>query len=395
MRIRFSLSLAASLLCCFAPGRTARAQDDEPTLVVPVPPPAAVRVTVDSFRTPDGRLRAFSVTRSVRANGKTPIVIFANSAGTFARSARTYKEWARLVTTRGFAGVLYDAPELDFSQSADVRVQLGVETLDSLARALERSAAMLRLEARQLIIWAGSSQTTVGTPFSLEGDRPVAGYVLYYGSGSAREPRADVPVFMVRSGQDSPTLNAAMDTLAVQLTRVGAPLIIVHHPAGAHGFDMVDSTRTSAEVIAQTLDFMSRAVDPAYHAAVVADASLGRAAAAYATGQWSVAARLYQEMAARRPGDRIVIWRLGLAQLQNTQPAEALASFDRARTLGQGGARDIGLPATRAALRAQQGARAIEWLNWALESYPPIRAEVERDAELSSLLLDPAVRRPS
>lgn len=395
MRIRLPLALSAAVICCLSLGRTARAQEDEPTLVVPVPLPAAVRVTVDSFRTPDGKWRAYSVTKGVRANGKTPIVIFANSAGTFPRSARTYKEWARLVTTRGFAGVLYDAPELDFSQSPDARTRLGVETLDSLARTLGRRAATLRLETRQVIIWAGSSQTTVGTPFSLEGDRPVAGYVLYYGSGSAREPRADVPVFMVRSGQDSPSLNTAMDTLAVQLTRVGAPLIIVHHPAGAHAFDMVDSTRTSAEVIAQTLDFMTRAIDPAYHAAVVADASLGRAAAAYATGQWSVAARLYQEMAARRPGDRIVTWRLGLAQLQNAQPAEALASFDRARTLGQGGARDIGLPATRAALRAHQGGRAIEWLNWALESYPPIRAEVERDAELSSLLLDPAVRRPS
>ena len=46
--------------------------------------------------------------------------------------------------------------------------------------------------------------------------------------------------------------------------------------------------------------------------------------------------------------------------------------------LGQGGARDIGLPAIRAALRAGNTTRAVEWLRWALRGYPMIETEMPR-----------------
>jgi hypothetical protein len=322
-----------------------------------------VTVVVDSFPSADGTRRPFSITRRTASNEPLPVVRFANSGGTLVRNALAHQEWARLVTTRGFAGVLYDAPDVDFSRSADDRTRLGVATLDSVLRTLQRGQQSCAIDVQQVIDWAGSSQTQGGTPFALDGERPVAGYVLYYGSGTAATPRADVPVLTVRAGQDSPSLNASLDSLAVQLTQAGAPLTIVHYPAGAHAFDIVDSTRVSAEAIAQTLVFMSRAIDPTYRASVVAGAPLARAAAACASGRWNDAARLYGDAAAHRPSDRIVVWRLGMAQPANAQPSEALASFDRARALGQGGARDIGLPTTRAALRVQRTDRAVEWLN--------------------------------
>lgn len=75
-------------------------------------------------------------------------------------------------------------------------------------------------------------------------------------------------------------------------------------------------------------------------------------------------------------------------------PAEALVSFDRAKALGQGGARDIGLPAARAALRLGAEARAVEWINWALASFANIRQEIAADRELATLLQHPDVRRP-
>lgn len=394
-RMRTVIPLVIACLACAAQATRGVAQANQPSLVVPVPPVSAVTVKVDSFVAADGRRQALSVTRGAQATGRVPVVIFANAAGTFVRGFRAYQEWGRLVTTRGFAGVLYDAPALDVSRPPGEITRLGVATLDSVLHRLQRGEAEYGIDTRQVILWAGSSQTQVGTPFSLEGDRPVAGYVLYYGSGHANAPRADVPVLMVRAGQDHPALNGSMDSLAVRLTQAGVPLTILHHPAGAHGFDIIDSTRVSAAVIAQTLDFMSTAIDSAYRRSVVAGAPLARAAAAYASGRWGDAARLYGALAAQRPRDRILVWRLGLSQLADAQPGQALASFDRARALGQGGARDIGLPAARAALRVQQPARAVEWLNWALQSYPGIRAEVARDAELAPLLEHPGVRRPS
>lgn len=394
-RRQLQLVSVAACVALSAPPRALRAQGNEPPLVVPVPPASAVTVTADSFTSPDGVRRAYAVTRARGASGRAPVVLFANAGGTFVRTARSYQEWARLVTRRGFAAVLYEAPDADFSRTQEERERVGVATLDSLVRTLERNAARHAIDPAQLVVWAGSSQTTVGTPFALEGDRPVAGYVLYYGSGNARAPRSDVPVMLVRAGQDSPALNADMDSLVSRLTRVGTPLTVVHHPAGPHAFDIIDSTPVSAAIIEQTLDFVSQAVEPGYRASIVAGALLARASAAFAAGRWSDAVRLYRDVAASRPKDRIVKWRLGLAQLANAEPGEALASFDEARTLGQGGARDIGLPATRAALRVQNADRAVEWLNWALKAYPAIRAEVERDAELAPLLAHPRVRPPS
>lgn len=52
-----------------------------------------------------------------------------------------------------------------------------------------------------------------------------------------------------------------MDSLAARLTRVGAPLTIVHHPARAHAVDIVRSTAVAATVITQTLDFTARALE--------------------------------------------------------------------------------------------------------------------------------------
>ena len=97
-------------------------------------------------------------------------------------------------------------------------------------------------------------------------------------------------------------------------------------------------------------------------------------------------------IARAQPEDREVHWHLGRAQLANGKPAAALASFERAKALGKGGAGDIGIPAMRAAVRAGNMAKAVEWTQWALRSFPPIRAGIAADAELAPLLEHPEVR---
>jgi tetratricopeptide (TPR) repeat protein len=140
------------------------------------------------------------------------------------------------------------------------------------------------------------------------------------------------------------------------------------------------------------LEFMAAAVDRKHQAAIVAGAPAARASAAFASGRWEEAERLYAELFRSNPANRVFAWRLGLAELAAGHPAEALVSFDRAKALGQGGARDIGLPAARAAVRAGKTDRAVEWIKWALTSFPRIRAEIAADRELAALLEHPALR---
>jgi hypothetical protein len=81
-----------------------------------------------------------------------------------------------------------------------------------------------------------------------------------------------------------------------------------------------------------------------------------------------------------------------LAQLEHREYTAALASFGRARELGVGGARDIGLPASRAAVRGNHTDAAAEWVVWALRAFPRIRAEIAADRELAPLLEHATVR---
>lgn len=368
-------------------------QDVGPPLVVPTPSPTQVTVQVDSFMPSTGARRGFRVYRPAGSRERLPVVVFANGTNADFNTWRGYADWARLVTSRGLAGVLYQGPTFDMQRSFPENLRTSVADLDSVVAVLTRRGEALGVDANNLVIWAGSAQTFTGTSFALSGARQgVRGYVLYYGGGIVEEPRVDVPLLIVRAGLDAPPLNRALDSLAERLTRAGAPVTLVSHPSGPHGFDVYDSSDASARVIAATLEFMGAAVQLRYQAAIAAGVPAARASAAFALGRWADAERLYTDLHLTNPTNRIFAWRLGLAQLEAGHPAEALASFDRAKALGQGGARDIGLPAARAALRSGSTARAVEWIKWALTSFPRIRPEIAADRELAGLLDHPDVR---
>jgi dienelactone hydrolase len=316
-----------------------------------------------------------------------------NGGGPALREWRGYIEWARLVTSRGLAGVLYEGPTLDPSRSRADNIATSIADLDSVLVTLGRRGAALRVDGDEVVVWAGSAQTYTGTPVALDGARSgIRGYVLYYGAGATSNPRLDVPVFIARAGLDSPGLNRGLDSLSAQLIDAGVPVTVVNYPSGRHAFDLVDSTAMTARVISQTLDFMAAALDPEMRRQLVAATPNVRAMRTFVSERWPEAVRLYDALAAERPRDRTVAWRLGLAQLANDEPAAALASFVRARELGQGGARDIGLPATRAALRAGERDKAAEWLLWAVRSFPAVRSQVASDTELAPLLDHPLLR---
>lgn len=391
--IRTQLKLCfLGVVMCGVAGEAA-AQGAGPGLVVPVPSASAVRVASDSFMSSGGSRRQYDVYRPVDVQGDLPVVVFANGSGAGLRTARVYVEWARLVAGRELAAVLYEGPTIGAETTREALVREGIADLDSVVTTLTRRSGALRIDATNVLVWAGSGQTTIGTPFALGGRHAnVRGYVLYYGAGNVESPRLDVPVFIVRAGLDAAGLNRSLDSLAHRLTAAGVPLTLVNYPAGQHAFDIYDESEMTAHVIEQTLAFMRSVTGPRLHESVADGIPAVRAAAAFAAEEWAEAERLYNELARANPSSRSAAWRLGLSQLANNHPAEALASFDRARELGQGGARDIGLPAARAALRAGQRARSIDWLEWALRSFPRIRAEIQADAELAPLLLDPRLR---
>ncbi len=65
-----------------------------------------------------------------------------------------------------------------------------------------------------------------------------------------------LPMFVARAGQDAnPGLNAAMDQFIAAALAANAPVTVVNHPAGEHGFDMLNDDDRSREIIRAVLAF--------------------------------------------------------------------------------------------------------------------------------------------
>jgi len=66
------------------------------------------------------------------------------------------------------------------------------------------------------------------------------------------------PLFVARAGRDNPWLNASIDRFVQEALARNAPLELMTHPAGQHGFDVLNDDDRSREIIARTLDFLKR-----------------------------------------------------------------------------------------------------------------------------------------
>ena len=102
-----------------------------------------------------------------------------------------------------------------------------------------------------------------GLLLDLEGSTSVAGLAKTFGfvnpcaGKSVDDLSRDIPLFVVRAGQDEiPHLNETIDRfLAKTLTR-NLPITFANHPNAPHSFDVLHDSETSREIIRQILAFM-------------------------------------------------------------------------------------------------------------------------------------------
>jgi acetyl esterase/lipase len=64
------------------------------------------------------------------------------------------------------------------------------------------------------------------------------------------------PLLVARAGLDQPWLNATIDAFVARALAANAPLDVLNHPKGRHGFDVLDADERSREIISRTLDFV-------------------------------------------------------------------------------------------------------------------------------------------
>lgn len=69
--------------------------------------------------------------------------------------------------------------------------------------------------------------------------------------------RRDVPMLITRAGRDAfPAMNASIDSFIRQGLKENLQITFVNHAEGPHAFDLFDDSRTSRDILRQTLQFL-------------------------------------------------------------------------------------------------------------------------------------------
>ena len=222
-------------------------------------------------------------------------------------------------------------------------------------------------------MFAGSGNVWSALPI-IERDGPplVAAAVLYYGAADGITTfRRDIPLLFVRAGLDRPGVNDAMGALVGTALSQNAPVTILNHPAGYHGFEIRNDDDVTRAVMDQTIAFVSRVTDAGYQAALRAGQLEAGAAADMATGHPGRAAEAYAGLVASRPGRTDAApGRTARHSSPTQQFGAACDEFEKLRGKGLG-PRDLGLPAASACLQRGDPERAVGWLRAIPRQYLP------------------------
>lgn len=333
--------------------------------------PSVVVVSDVEYATSGTTRLAMDLYKPPLASGaRAPALVFFNRATGADRSGRFYAAWARAAASTGVIGILPD-------------LRSGSEAADFAQLIAYLSAHRAEHGIDGLAVYAASGNVFNALP-ALEDPKQTAieAAVIYYGSAPVSQFRLDLPVLYVRAGLDRPPVNESIASLVALAMAQNAPVTLLNYAGGHHGFELVDDSEATRQVIDETLEFVKRATSSSYRAAL--HASLGEATAAgyVQTRRFKEAAEAYARLVAARPDDARLRLAYGEALLGDAQYATACAEFDRLRDKGLG-YRDLGLPAARACLAKGDPAAAVAWL----KTIPPqfLPASVQQDPAFAAL----------
>jgi dienelactone hydrolase len=121
-------------------------------------------------------------------------------------------------------------------------------------------AAELNVDADRIALWFFSGGGPLMTPLlrdRLDYVRCMLAFYTYLQPKEAqvRSTGAGLPIFIARAGLDQPMINDTIDRFVQEALIGGATLDLMNHPAGRHGFDILDDDDRSREIIARAVAF--------------------------------------------------------------------------------------------------------------------------------------------
>jgi len=263
--MRFSNSLVCALITVLSGAASAQ----QWPLHAPEPPAAAFRVTRHvRFATTDGTPLLMDVYRPAQGSGPLPAVIFYTlywpAEGASARvSSDWFKAWARLAAANGLVAIVPDLRAEPGTGNAERPVRPLGDDFRRLIAHLTMRAAEYGIDGDRLAVFAESGATWAALPAVQDPSQTaIKAAVMYYGGGNVDTFRRDLPLLWVRAGLDSARTNADIARNAALALSQNAPLTLINHPGGHHGFEGRDDSPATRDVIDQTLAFLKRATAP-------------------------------------------------------------------------------------------------------------------------------------
>lgn len=335
MLFRMLLWLGVVLLLYSATGQaqTKPSPHDQLAFEVVYQVPAMEQITVKSnieFKQVNGQGLKFDIyyPPEFKAGTLLPAVVFINGYGNGPdypplKEWGQYRSWSRLVAAHGMLAITFDARQPDTS-----------EDIQSLFAFLKDNGEKFGIDRQTLATWACSANVTPALPFLMEkAGKEIKGAVVYYGTSELSVFRRDLPVLFVRAGKDRKPLNDQIDRLLTRVVAGNAPWTVINEPAFHHGFDCLDETQRSVQVVQQTLHFLKQHLFPAPVA--VSKPSFARQGVVYFNNQeWSAAVEAYMAFVAKNPTDGFAFQRLGTCQLFAKQTEDGVKSLETAAKLG-------------------------------------------------------------
>lgn len=315
---------------------------------------SAIALAMDLYRQPStGRPRA--------------ALIFFNRGSGADRHTPLYDGWARAAASRDLVGIVPDLR--DATQARDFQ---------ALIRYLTSHGSSLGIDTSAIAVYAASGNVWTAWPLLERTDATsIRAAVIYYGTAPISQFRRDLPVLYVRAGLDRPSVNSEISALASRAIAQNAPVTLLNHPTGYHGFELFNDDDATRVVIDQTLEFVRQATSRSYRMALAARGREAAAAGAVQMGNYHEAAAIYAELRTSSPQDARLGLSYGESLLGDAQYGAACSLF---ATLDKKalGPRDLGVPAARACALAGDGDAALAWLRSIPTRFLP--AELAKDS---------------
>ncbi|HWQ36482.1 MAG TPA: hypothetical protein VNQ79_26855 [Blastocatellia bacterium] len=194
---------------------------------------------------------------------------FQRMLGCRLREMESYVSWGQLTAASGLAAVTYSTIE----PATDIH---------ALLQYIRQNAAALGIDENRIGVWACSGNVPnalavlmqqdqfelkcavlcYGLMLDLDGATNVAEAARMFGFANPGAGKKvsdlppNLPLFIVRAGQDNPQLNATIDRFLADALACNLPVTFVNHASAPHAFDVLDDSAASHEVIRQILAFM-------------------------------------------------------------------------------------------------------------------------------------------